>query len=232
MGKSTLLETIAIKPKWYTDNLGPIDNKDVILRMRSKLIIENSELTMFDKSDPNTVKAFLSRQVDRDRMPYERLPRDLPRQCLIMATTNKDRFLQDETGNRRMWPVEVKFIKEREIRNDIPQIYAEAIMRYKKGEQLFIDTKEALKISEIKQSERYNMDDWEPEIAKWIKDNNKQRATIGDIWYGCMGRDIVHLGVREQRRIGKVLRRLGWKKSQYRDNGTIVNGFIKPIGLT
>src|SRR5262249_41762053 len=107
IGKSTMLEAIAIKPQWYTDNLGAIDNKDVILRMRSKLIVENAELTMFDKNDPNTVKAFLSRRVDRDRLPYDRLPRDLPRQCVIVATTNKDRFLQDETGNRRMWPIEV-----------------------------------------------------------------------------------------------------------------------------
>jgi predicted P-loop ATPase len=227
IGKSTLLEAIAIKPQWYTDNLGSIDNKDVILRMRSKLIVENAELTMFDKSDPNTVKAFLSRRVDRDRLPYDRLPRDLPRQCIIIATTNKDRFLQDETGNRRMWPIEVTKISLSAIKRAIPMFYAEAIHRFKAGEQLYLDDTAAHNIAVQKQEERYNSDDWELTISSWIEENDHQRLTIGKIWGECFTSNITHCGFREQKRIGSVLRRLGWVRATIKMDGKICSGFKK-----
>ena len=227
IGKSTLLEAIAIKPQWYTDNLGAIDNKDVILRMRSKLIVENAELTMFDKNDPNTVKAFLSRRVDRDRLPYDRLPRDLPRQCIIFATTNKDRFLQDETGNRRMWPIEVTKINLPGVKKILPLLYAEAIARFKAGEALYLDTKDANDIAVAKQEERYNSDDWEPKVEEWIDEHKHRKLTIGMVWEGCFLGNITHCGFREQKRIGSVLRRLGWVRSSIQIDGKIHSGFKK-----
>lgn len=227
LGKSTLLEAIAIKPQWYTDNLGAIDNKDVILRMRSKLIVENAELTMFDKSDINTVKAFLSRRVDRDRLPYDRLPRDLPRQSIIIATTNKDRFLQDETGNRRMWPIEVKCINLPAVKKALPLFYAEAVARFKAGESLYLDTEEANTIAVSKQEERYNSDDWEPKIEDWIEENKYVKLTIGMIWEMCFQGNIAHCGFREQKRIGSVLRRLNWSRASVSIDGKIHSGFKK-----
>lgn len=227
IGKSTLLETIAIKPQWYTDNLGDVNNKDVILRMRSKLIVENAELTMFSNADVNEVKAFLSRRTDRDRLPYDRLPRDLHRQCIIVATTNKDRFLQDETGNRRMWPIEIIKINSDLIKKALPLFYAEAIARFKAGEQLFLDDEAANAIAVVKQAERYNDDDWEPTVAAWLEDNEVDKVIISTIWEECFGKDIVSCGFREQKRIGSILRHLGWKRATIRINGKTTTGFKK-----
>lgn len=226
IGKSTLLETIAIKPQWYTDNLGDVNNKDVILRMRSKLIVENAELTMFNDADVNEVKAFLSRRTDRDRLPYDRLPRDLKRQCIIVATTNKDRFLQDETGNRRMWPVEIMKIDSESIKEMLPMLYAEAIVRFKAGEDLFF-SQEAEDIAKSKQAERFNQDDWEPEIVEWLERENITKVTVRCVWTSCFGRDIVSCGFREQKRIGSVLRHLGWKRATVRIDGKTQSGFKK-----
>jgi len=227
IGKSTLLETIAIKPQWYTDNLGDVNNKDVILRMRSKLIVENAELTMFNDADVNEVKAFLSRRTDRDRLPYDRLPRDLPRQCIIVATTNKDRFLQDETGNRRMWPIELVKIDSDGIKENLNMFYAEAIARYKAGESLYMDNLEADVIAKNKQAERFNQDDWEPEIVEWLDKENIDKTTVRHVWLNCFGRDIVSCGFREQKRIGAVLRHLGWVRSTVRIDGKTQSGFRK-----
>lgn len=225
LGKSTMLEAIAIKPQWYTDNLGSIDNKDVILRMRSKLIVENAELTMFDKTDPNQVKAFLSRRVDRDRLPYDRLPRDLPRQCIIFATTNKDRFLQDETGNRRMWPIEVKKIELDKIKANLGQLYAEAIVRYKNKEKLYLDDAEADLIAKQIQDDRYNSDDWEEFVMRYL--DTEDKTTILKIWEECFMKDPTALGYREQARIGKILRRLGWVRQTIRIDNKPVSGYAK-----
>jgi len=227
IGKSTLLETMSIKPQWYTDNLGDVNNKDVILRMRSKLIVENAELTMFNNADPNEIKAFLSRRIDRDRLPYDRLPRDLPRQCIIMATTNKDRFLQDETGNRRMWPIEIIKIDSEGIKKNLKLFYAEAIARYKAGEQLFLDDEAASKISVFKQEERFNQDDWELTVSNWLESEGKDRVLISEIWEGAFGKDIVSCGFREQKRLGMILRHIKWKRTTMRVDGKILSGFKK-----
>jgi len=197
------------------------------LRMRSKLIVENAELTMFNDADVNEVKAFLSRRTDRDRLPYDRLPRDLPRQCIIVATTNKDRFLQDETGNRRMWPIELVKIDSDGIKQILPMLYAEAVVRYKAGEPLFMDNLEADVIAKNKQAERYNQDDWEPEIADWLDKENIDKTTVRHVWLNCFGRDIVSCGFREQKRIGSVLRHLGWKRATVRIDGKTQSGFRK-----
>lgn len=225
LGKSAMLETIAIKKQWYTDNLGSIDNKDVILRMRSKLIVENAELTIFDKSDPNSVKAFLSRGVDRDRLPYDRLPRDLPRQCVIIATTNKDRFLQDETGNRRMWPIEVTKINKMAIEKTLPLLYSEAVFRFKNAEKLYLDDAEADAIARQAQEERYNQDDWQEKIAIFLEKTTK--TTNMSIWENCFFKCPSQLGFREQSRIGKIMHKLGWHKQTVVIDGKTVNGYRK-----
>jgi len=195
--------------------------------MRSKLIVENAELTMFNNADVNEVKAFLSRRTDRDRLPYDRLPRDLPRQCIIVATTNKDRFLQDETGNRRMWPIEIIKINSDLIKKALPLFYAEAIARFKRGEQLFLDDEAANAIAVIKQEERYNDDDWEPKISKWLSDEGKEKVLISEIWEESFGKDIVACGFREQKRIGSILRHLKWKRTTVRIDGKTQSGFKK-----
>ena len=225
--KSTLLETMAIKPQWFADNLGDITHKDVILRMRSKLIMENPELTMFKDTDVNEVKAFLSRRIDRDRLPYDRLPRDLPRQCIIVGTTNKDRFLRDETGERRMWPVEIIKIEDELIKETLPLFYAEAIARFKAGEKLFLDDEEARKISIRNQKERTNQDEWGPTVEKWLEEGGKDRVNIHEVWEEAFGKDIVSCGFREQKRIGSILRHLGWKRTTIRINGKTQSGFKK-----
>lgn len=227
IGKSTLLKDIAIKDRWFTDNLGSIDNKDVILRMRSKWVVENAEMTSFNRADPQEVKAFLSRCVDRDRLPYDRLPRDLPRQCVIFGTTNKDRFLQSETGNRRMWPVEVIKINRAKVNRDLPHFYAEAIYRFKNHEELTLTNPEAIAIAKQIQDDRYNEDDWQEFILRFLDENKSDKTSILKIWEECFGKDPAHLGVKEQSRIGKILRRMGWVRKTVRVGDKSVSGFMK-----
>ena len=229
IGKSTLIKLMALRPAWFSDSLGDIENKDVILQMRSKLILENGELTMFNKKEVTSQKAFLSRSTDRARLPYDRLPRDLPRQCIIISSTNESKFLIDETGNRRMWPIEMHAIKLEEVARQIPQLYAEALVLYKNGEEIYLDKEEAALQAESEQMSRYKNDEWQDKIAEWMHESKLDFVRISDIWGKCFGFDIRYLDMKAQKRIGAILRVLKWTVTSRRIDGAPSHGYVRPI---
>lgn len=89
------------------------------------------------------IKAFLSRQKETYKIPYETHPADRKRQCVFGGSSNTLDFLPlDRTGNRRFLPVmvypeqaEVHILEnEAESRAYIVQMWAEAMEIYRSGE--------------------------------------------------------------------------------------------------
>jgi hypothetical protein len=106
--KSSALEMLAKEPEWFSDNLQlGVSAKETIEALSGHWIMEVSELQGMRRSDIEKVKAFASRSRDRARMAYDRTVTEAPRQCIIIGTTNDERYLRDLTGNRRFWPVRV-----------------------------------------------------------------------------------------------------------------------------
>ena len=104
-GKSTAFTTLG--GPWFSDELAAIGTKDSALQLSGAWIIELSELDALTKARASTVKAFLSRRVDRFRPPYGRRVIEQPRSCVFCGTVNHSQYLEDETGGRRFWPVKV-----------------------------------------------------------------------------------------------------------------------------
>ena len=113
-----------------------------------------SELTATRKADVEAVKQFISKQEDTYRMAYAKRTVSYPRQCIFFGTTNDNEFLQDRTGNRRFWPVEVgKYPRLKSVFEDlncdeVAQLWAEAKYHFKHREPLYLNEemeKEALK---------------------------------------------------------------------------------------
>lgn len=105
IGKSTLLRKLG--GKWFSDSLTTFEGKDAIEQLQGKMLIEVGEMQAASKSDAAAMKAFISRQVDKVRLPYERRSAEFPRQSTMVATSNDKSFLKDLTGNRRFLPVDV-----------------------------------------------------------------------------------------------------------------------------
>lgn len=64
------------------------------------------------------VKAFLTSREDRYRPPFGRATVTVRRSGLIVATTNREDFLCDPSGNRRFWVVPVGRIDLDRLRRD------------------------------------------------------------------------------------------------------------------
>jgi hypothetical protein len=123
--KSTALAALAVQEAWFSDDLPlNIEGKRVIESLRGRWIIEAAELSGMRRADIEHLKAFLSRQVDRARMAYGHIVSEVPRQCIIVGTTNAEEYLRDTTGNRRFWPVRCKQFDITALRRDRDQLWA------------------------------------------------------------------------------------------------------------
>jgi putative DNA primase/helicase len=141
IGKSTFFARLG--GKWFSDSLTLSDMKDKTApeKLQGNIILEMGELAGLKKVDVETVKSFITRTDDKYRPSYGMTVESHPRQCVIVGSTNcESGFLRDITGNRRFWPIRVAggSTKKAWELNEVDQIWAEAIVKYKAGEELFL----------------------------------------------------------------------------------------------
>ena len=141
IGKSTLLSTMA--GEWFNDSIRTFEGKEASELLQGTWIVEVAELDAFRNGDVARIKQFLSIKEDKYRKAYGRRTGAHPRSCVFFGTTNTSEFLQDTTGNRRFWPIDVgEQPATKNVFTQLPiekdQIWAEAVMRWQLGEPLYL----------------------------------------------------------------------------------------------
>lgn len=143
IGKSTLINKLG--GEWYSDslNISDMNDKTAAEKLQGYWIMEIGELAGMRKADLDKVKAFISRQDDKDRASFGRRVTPHPRQCVFFGTTNSESgYLRDITGNRRYWNVKCSGKSEKkpwEIdRETVLQIWVEVMQMVKDGESLYL----------------------------------------------------------------------------------------------
>lgn len=141
IGKSTLLDKMS--NGWFNDGIRTFEGKEASELLQGVWLVEISELDAFRRTDVARIKQFLSLRADRFRAAYGHHVKDIPRCCVFFGTTNTTEFLRDRTGNRRFWPVDTGLKPKlkniwTDLGNEIDQIWAEAVMRWRLGESLHL----------------------------------------------------------------------------------------------
>lgn len=137
IGKSTLVRELFAP--WFNDSVTTLAGKEAMEQIQGAWGVELGELSAVRRADLEGVKAFLSRQEDRFRPAYGRNVVVAPRQCVFFATTNEREFLKGDTGNRRFWVVDCLGRKCDPLTEETrEQLWAEAVMRWKAGEPLYL----------------------------------------------------------------------------------------------
>lgn len=175
--KSTIARTLA-SDKWFMDNLPDLKDKDAMLSLQGKWLIELGELTNVKRTDYNLVKAYLSRRIDTVRAHYGRIATDVPRQTVFIGSVNEGQYLKDPTGNRRFWPVTVGMCDVAGLKTVRDQLFAETMHIYRTTtEKLMLESEEASAQAEEAQDQRRVEDD-ESEMRDALQEfMNSEAAT-------------------------------------------------------
>lgn len=215
-GKSTAFSILG--GEFFSDQVSAFDSKDSSMEVTRWWIIEHAELNSLSKAEASQIKAFVSRQSERFRMPYERVVSDVPRCCVFGGTVNPDGngYLKDATGARRFWPVETHGkINTEALRQDKDQLWAEAVVRYRNGDVWWLSPEEE-KLAGEEQEDRFEHDSWEQPIATFVetKERLREPITMASILTDALLIDVGKQTEGLQRKAGKVMAKLGYERKR------------------
>jgi predicted P-loop ATPase len=222
IGKSTAIQ-ILFGEEWYTDNLpADIASKDAQLGLSGKWCVEFGELTQLLRSSPEALKAFISRKVDHYRPPFGKATVDVPRQSVLIGTTNRDDYLSDITGNRRYWPIRCllgagyrnSFADLDWLKANRTQIWAEAAHREAQGETEWLDEEQVAATALFHQNARVVGDPWRSTVIGHAERN--WPIAIVDILRDALQIEPKYQDKRQQMRVADLLREAGWRYQQGR----------------
>lgn len=221
IGKSSALKIIG--GEWFGECHESVMNKDFYQVLEGKMLVEVAELNSFSRAEVNRMKGVITCRIDRYRAPYERRASDHPRRTVLAGTTNRDDWNADETGGRRFWPVLCGNVDLDWIREHRDQLFAEAVVRFKRGEHWHdvpaAPAKEA-------QAARRPDDVWTECVAAYVNGGQVDRGNgvMSDKWdrrddvtahavlLNAIGIATREHTRREEMRITAILRELGFAK--------------------
>ena len=208
IGKSTAAREL-FSDEWFSDSIpADLSSKDAAMALLGVWCLEFGEIEHLIRSEPETIKAFLSRQTDRYRPPYGRGYVERPRQGVFLGTTNSDDYLRDSTGNRRIWPVRCRSVDMEWIRLNRKQLWAEAAVREATGEAIWLSEDEAATLAVTAQSNRLAEVPWERAVMEHVAPF--KRIQIPDVLRIAVGLSLDKQTRRNVLDVAEILKRNGW----------------------
>lgn len=218
--KSSALAALALAlgENTFTDRLSKLDNKDAAIELQGNVIVEIAELDAFRNSAVSLIKAFLSRQVDKLRLPWDATITELSRSCVFAGTVNPGGagWMHDVTGGRRFWPIPVTHVDLAGLTEIAPQLWAEARDRYESGEEWWITDPVVLAEAHRAAMERTDEDVWGEDIDDYIQ--TRESVRVEDVLQ-ALGVEKPKRGMAEQKRVASHLHRRGWVRQTQRPAG-------------
>jgi hypothetical protein len=212
LGKSAFFEILA--GPWHSSTL-PIgaDAQKVILETQGVWIAEHAELAGMRRKDVESVKEFITRREDKSPLKYQNEMTHRPRQFVLAGTTNDDRPLQDQTGDRRFLIVEVTqrldFEKFKAAR---AQLLAEALLIAKSYGPLVLSP-EVIPAAKEKQELARFRSATEERAEGQFKRMAFGQITKDDFYEACGLKAPVRDG--EKRAVEHAAKRCGWYVTQH-----------------
>lgn len=227
--KSTALEYLT--GKWFSDQTLDVRDKDSVLAMNGRWLLELGELSTLRRAEVDSLKEFISRRADRIRLPYGKRTEEFPRQCIFVGTTNRSEYFNDETGNRRFWPIEVGQCFPERLEKVRDQLFAEARIAWEFGEPLYLENKDVEAEAIERQALKMESDAMTEEVSDFLRADQAnfpvKNFTMGQAFSAFGPFAKLKNDWQNQRRAGKILRVLGYQKRVIRDGNELSKQWTK-----
>lgn len=242
IGKSTffrlLVGGIGTNDEYFSDNIGDYSSAQRFGEsLAHYLIIEDGELAKLRSREIEHVKRALSSQKDVFRYAYARRVSHKLRRCVIVGSTNNEEFLDPTGANRRFPAITAGNVDRKWLIENRDQLFAEAAARYASGSKPWLDTSEM----EMQFSENecfVAADPWEELTMRYLDGRDSgvdefgatKRVTTSatQVLTEGLGIPAAQLDMVKRRRMGVILRRLGWIRKTVREEGNVVDRFVRP----
>ena len=224
IGKSRFLRSALPSDELFTDSIRFCDSQDekhLVEKMLGTAIAEVPELSGLARSDIERVKAFLSTQSDRCRLPYQRFAETYPRRCILVGTTNSSTPLpNDPSGTRRFVTIRLGKAKqdpEAFFANHRRDIWGNAVRLWWSGKHsLYLPSALAAK-SEAANRDALNVDQCAMDAVRFLSQNGE---IAGRTWTNLWNRARLEFRVDNQKEFRAELQKAGYESVSVKDRAT------------
>ena len=224
-GKSTMFRALATD-EYFADTPLDIGSANSYTQIARAWIYEVAELDSVRRSQNSATKAFFSAQEDNYRPAYGRNAVTVKRHVVFAGTTNDKQFINDDTGSRRYWPVNVDKIDIEWVKESRDQLWAEAIVKYRDGVKWYLDNE--MEDTRHEESKVYRQDDpWVDPISIWLRINPAE-VTTHNVMEDCLKIDRAKMTRRDEMRVATILAKLGLGKVRRSSGGKRRYVWVKP----
>lgn len=194
-------------------------SKDDHLALAENCLVEIEEIDMSKEKDISELKALATAITVKERRPYARFREAKHRLASFCASGNQQRFLSDETGNRRWLCFKVSHIDDpRQWQLDYSQLYAQLRDEFQHGFQHWFDLNDQQRVE--RQNEAFRIESDEEQLIRSRlriprKGDSVKKMTATEI---CMLLNNGHLGGGiSSRKMCNTLLKLGYEFKHTRD---------------
>jgi hypothetical protein len=193
-GKSAAVKLSALHEDLYFQGELKKNPDDLVRLFQGKSIMEWAELDGKANHDDEAIKSFVTRVVDRIIPKFKNHEVAYKRHCIIVGTTNADRFLSDPTGSRRFFPLRVgitapmtDFDLLEEWRD---QLYAEAMAMVKVDKLTMRKMYRYINdnLAEKFRSSAYEDSLYHGDIKKILEEHEQDSISLIDLWSAICNR--------------------------------------------
>ncbi|MBP3756382.1 MAG: hypothetical protein J6I61_03775, partial [Prevotella sp.] len=187
--------------------------KDDHLALAENCLVEIEEIDMQNPRDISELKALATSEKVKERRPYARFREEKHRLASFCGTGNQQRFLSDDTGNRRWLCFMVDHIDDpRQWGIDYDQLYAQLRDELRQGFRYWFDPDEQRIVEQLNQAFRIESDEEQLIRMRLRPPQGTDKITLMNAASICqyINGGIVGRGL-SSRKVGIAMKRLGFK---------------------
>lgn len=184
-GKTPAVKILAGEDRYCTTGNGDITSDWTLLACAGNWLVEVEEMSAV-KRDVDSLKTAISRTHDTPNVKFEPNPQPYPRSFVFVATTNKESFLQDSSGDARYWVVQVGKIDLARLSELRDRIWAEAdfLAQTMPDRWNYLTPEEEAQLSEHQTAYR-RVDPFLGPISDWLARTKVRQVDAQYAWEGA-----------------------------------------------